>query len=331
MKNYCILRIEKVHSLGSLKTREAHNFRELPLSHVDITRANKNEELFNQSGLNYEELWYQRIKEAEVESGVPISIRKNAIRAYEIVTTFSGGAELDMEEWKKANIKWMCDTFGEKNVLSMQYHDDEAVPHIHSIVVPIDGRGHLCARSFTGGKAKMKKLQSSYGKAMEPLGLSRGERYTRAKNQNLHRFYTAVENAAKAEVPPIEENEDYDSYFNRLNHFIQGVELAHLKKENQLRRRAEVAETKTVQLWSKYREAIQLQDELEEKFPENPEFVWERLRTYQKIEHSVPRKTLHTLLNNIMTKFPENENIREFFKLRKKKKKKNNSDVDINM
>ena len=69
----------------------------------------------------------------------------------------------------------MKETFGSKNIIAMTLHMDENTPHIHTQIIPIDERGHLCARSITGGRTSMKKLQTSYGESMKQFGLSRGE------------------------------------------------------------------------------------------------------------------------------------------------------------
>lgn len=152
--NYCVMTIRKIKSMRSLQMSHEHNLREISLSNVDVSLSDRNEELINDTGYGYRDLWYQRMKDIELKTGEPVTKRKNAVLAYEIVTTFSKGADVNMEAWKEANIKWMKDTFGEENVLSMQLHEDEITPHIHTIVIPIDERNKLCARSFTGGIKK---------------------------------------------------------------------------------------------------------------------------------------------------------------------------------
>ena len=143
-KSYCVMTLEKVHSMANLQIRHEHNFREIELKHVDSDLSDNNRELVNDSGMDYKDLWYRRMKDLELKHGKPVVARKNAVLAYEIVTTFTRGANVDVDAWAEANKKWMEDTFGTENVLSMQLHLDETTPHIHTIVIPIDERDRLC-------------------------------------------------------------------------------------------------------------------------------------------------------------------------------------------
>lgn len=327
MKDYCILSIKKIHSMGSLQSSYKHNFREMPLKHVDISMSVNNEELINESGSDYRELWYRRIKEAEMKTGKPISIRKDSVLAYEIVTSFSRDAQVDMEKWKEANVQWMRDTFGEENILSMQLHEDETTPHIHTIVVPIDDRGKLCAKSFTGGRGKMFALQTSYGKAMKPLGLDRGEMYSRTQKEDLNRFYSILNDAVTKEAPKMLQNEKVDDYITRVNKYIQDREMEFLWIEKRLNREIELLQTKEIQQNTKYKEAISLQDDLMDSFHNDAELVKERIRTYRMIEKAVPRKILQNFLTNLLNKFPIVNNV--FFASDKKEKKKGTTEFDL--
>ena len=319
---YSILVMEKIHDMGSLQTRHEHNFRTLNLVHVDANASYRNEELINFSGLDYRDLWYRRLKEIEMETGEPVKRTKASVLAYEFVVTFSHGAEVDVDAWKQANVKWFCDTFGEKNVLSMQLHHDEATPHIHAIVIPIDDRNHLCARSFTGGRAKMRRLQDSYGNAMKEVGLQRGEKYSRTRHVDISRFYAAVNKAAKEQAPQMIPGEPLEEYVQRVNAYIQDIQLQALDEKLKLQRKIDVAETKVTQLTVKYREAIELQEDLEDSFQGEESAARERLRTYRIIEHSVPRVKLDGLLESIKQKFPVEDNVLFFLERRRKKKKK---------
>lgn len=323
-KNYCIMSIQKVKSMGGLQKRYEHNFRLVEVPNASFDDFTKNEELIDDSGLNYKELWYQRIKREEIRTGSPVAVRKNSVLAYEIVTTFSKDAEIDIDKWKQLNIEWMQSTFGIENVISMQLHRDEECEHIHTIVVPIDEKGHLCAKSFTGTRGQMFNLHTSYAKAMEPLGLERGEIHSRAKKEDLHRFYTSVNKAASMKVPTMEPGERVDEYVDRVNDFLQTRELMHLNEKKKLERKLAVAETKNVQLKTTYKDAIHFYDFLFQLFHGDEKAVKKRIKMYTDIEESVPRKTLSSLLENILIKFPKMENIRKVITGNK------NSSVDTN-
>lgn len=319
---YSVLRMEKIHSMGSLQTRHEHNFRDLKLAHVDENASYRNEEMINFSGLDYKELWYRRMKDIELETGAPVKKTKASVLAYEFVVTFTHDAEINIEAWKKKNVEWFCKTFGEKNVLSMQYHDDEATPHIHAIVIPIDERNRLCAKSFTGGRAKMRALQTSYGNAMNEVGLKRGEPFSRSKNMDLAKFYQEINKAANEQAPVMMPQERVDDYVQRVNEYVQGVRYRALDEKLKYKRRAELAETRMVQMAVKYGEAMALWDDVEENFEGDQELTRERIHTYRKVEHSVPRKTLNGLLDNLLKKFPLSENVLYFNERRRKRRKK---------
>lgn len=335
MEGYCILSLEKVHSMGSLQQRHKHNFREMNLKHIDLDLSRENEELINDSGLDYKDLWYQRIKDIEMKNGQPISVRKNAVLAYEVIMSFSRDSDVDIDAWKRANKEWLFATFGEENVISATLHMDETTPHIHAVVVPIDERNKLCAKSFTGGRGKMFSLQTEYGKAMKPLGLQRGEMYSRSKKEDLNRFYSLLNKAVDTKAPTIEEHEQIDSYIKRVNTYIQDMQMENMWIKNNSKKALNTEQAKDAQFRAHYSEAIKLQDDLEDSFGDM-EFVRQRLQTYRKIECAVPRKKLALLYEGLLEKFPIAENLLNNFILRRSHKQKHkkykyidNSDINL--
>ena len=295
--------IRKLHSLGSLQSYNKHNSRELYLKNVDESRSVNNEELVNESGDSYRDLWYRRIKEAEIEYRHPVKVRKNAVIAIDIVTTFSKDADIDLEEWKKENVRWMRETFGEENVISMQLHDDEVTPHIHTVVVPINSEGRLCARDFTGGRKKMFDLQTSYAKAMEPLGLERGEMYSRTRKEDLNHFYAVLNKASDEKVPERLPEEPVEEFEQRMNEYVRDMSMRMVGRERELKREAEKIAAKFAQFRVKYKDAVILQDTVESQCEDNPEEVKKRLQTYQTIEKAVPRATLDGFLLKLLSRF----------------------------
>ena len=311
-KAYCVLSIQKIKHMGGMQKRYDHNFRlEENIPNAVMEDGEENEELVDKTGMNYIDLWRRRIQDVELQTGHSVAIRKNtSVLAYEIVTTFSRDADIDIDAWKEANVRWMKETFGAENVLSMQLHrDEEGCEHIHSIVVPIDDRGHLCAKSFTGTRGKMFELHNSYGKAMAPLGLARGEMFSRAKKEDLRRYYTSVNDAAHAKVPEMLEGEMVQDYVDRVNDYLQTRELAHLKEKKDAQRALAMAQTETAQLEVKYKPAINFFDQLMNQFDDDEEMVKKRIAMYAQIEQSVPRRTLSNLLQGIINKFPILENL----------------------
>ena len=155
---------------------------------------------------------------------------------------------------------------------------------------------------------------------MEPLGLSRGERYSRTKKEDLGRFYAQVDKAAKAHAPVMEANEPVESYVQRVNRYIQDIEMETLYEKKKWKRYAELQQTKTAQMYAHYSEAIKLQDQIDENCGHNYPLIKNRLQTYQRVEQAVPRKTLNGLLENILIKFKISENVRAARAGKKKKR-----------
>lgn len=225
MSNYSILKIEKINSPLNFKVRERHNFRQIPVPNADINRQYINKTLVNEGVTDYLQLWKERQYEVNITGGT-CNPRKGAVYAYEIILGYTHNAieNEKVEEWAKESIKWLADTFGgEKNVLSAVLHMDEHTPHIHAIVIPIDERKHLCARSYTGGKPKMFKLQLSYAKAMEQFGLERPVMFTKTSNTALKRFYKSINQITNMEAPTILEGELITDYAQRCENWAKDV------------------------------------------------------------------------------------------------------------
>lgn len=273
-EKYSFITIKKIQSMGALSAAYAHNYRTSYVPNADVDMRHRNEELVNKSPLDYNMRWERRLKEAGAKVG-----RKDAVRAYEIVTTYSSNELVDIAEWKKDNVAWMQEYFGKENVLSMMFHGDESGNvHIHSIIIPIDDRGRLCAKSFTGGPKLLHKLQSSYGKAMERHGLKRGLENSRARHQDIRRFYAALNNAVESHIPQREENEDFEAYFERVNTYLQDKELQNLGEKNELKREIDVQKTHLFTFKKKYKKAIKLYDTWEGLYgTESTEAQFERL------------------------------------------------------
>jgi Plasmid recombination enzyme len=88
-------------------------------------------------------------------------------------------------------VQWLEREYGDK-IVRAELHLDEATPHIHAFLVPIDEKGQLNCRDFFGQRKKMFALQDSYAQAMKPLGLERGQRESRATHTSVKKYYSVV-------------------------------------------------------------------------------------------------------------------------------------------
>ena len=246
---YCFMHTEKIKSFSNMGARYRHNYRTVEVKNADKSLMDQNHEVIplpsNENGeqMSYKQAWEQRIKELDYYK--THSVRKNAVLAYEIVTTFSRGRinEVNVEDWKKQNAEWLKKTFdvapdGKSNVLSMVYHGDEAGNvHCHALVMPIDEQGKLNARRFTGKPSQLTEMQSSYARDMERFGLERGIQNSRAKHTDIKRFYAALNK--NIEAPAIKQGERFGDYIERTKDYFKTQMAAAYKKELDERRKGQ--------------------------------------------------------------------------------------------
>lgn len=221
--SYCFMSIEKIKTGGALMAKYHHNYRLVEVENADASLKHRNEELVKlpvRNGLqvNPQEVFRERIKSLPYYQSH--KIRKNAVHALEVVTTFSKDEFVDIEKWKQKNVEWMKDTFniagdGKDNVISMVYHGDEAGNvHCHALVIPVDERGHLNARRFINGSRAMSEHQTTYAKYMQSFGLKRGLKGSQARHKDIKRFYAEL-NQAISRVPEQLPGESFEKYMER--------------------------------------------------------------------------------------------------------------------
>lgn len=305
-KNFCSLRMSKYKTFPQLNGLQQHNDREILCPNVDANKSGENVSLIPNSG-RYTERWHDIVALEEVSRGEKIKRRKDSVIALEFVTSFSRGAlsESEIPKWAEANVEWMKKTFGENHIISSTLHMDESTPHIHTEIIPIDERGHLCAKSFTGGRKAMANLQSSYVQAMEEFGLERGERNSKAKKKTLKKFYNSINDADKAKLPPQRDNESNDDYLLRMEEYCRKMKMAKKKLEMELEEANKLIGTRIAQEFSQYSMAVSLFEDLFEKYGGDVEKINKRLENYRLLENRLPDDTAEGLIKSLLTRFEE--------------------------
>lgn len=246
LMGYCFMTTQKIKTMGTLRSKHIHNFREATVLNADPELKDQNEEIsatFDQQGnrLDYNDAWQDRMK--DLPSYQQHGTRKNAVLAIEVVTTFSRDENIDLEKWKEENVKWLEKTFnvspdGKNNVLSVVYHADEpGNVHCHAIVVPVDEKGNLNASRFLDGRRVMSQMQTDYGKSMEQFGLERGLENGHARHQDIKKYYAELNNAIEVSQP--KEQEDAITYRNRVIEELQTMQAAALRERNEKKREME--------------------------------------------------------------------------------------------
>lgn len=209
-KNFAILRIQKIKSLGGLAGRARHNLRQIETPNADPNRKN----IVRGPGTAAE------VTAAWRTATEGLTVRKNAVYAVEYLLTaspefFKTASAAKRVEWAKKSLKFIEDKHGAENVLSAVLHLDETTPHWQILVVPLDTaprtdkktkkleafRG-LNARAFFGGAEMMSKLQDDYHAQVAGLGLERGLKGSKAKHQSVKNFYRLLNQVSKPVPKP---------------------------------------------------------------------------------------------------------------------------------
>jgi hypothetical protein len=172
------MRMEKIKSRVSLHLAAQHNTRERMPSNADEerTRLNKTSGTSDDIIAHYAEM-------------LPEKVRKNAVHAVEILMTASPDFQGNWDDYLQRCDSWVKKIFGEKNVLGIAHHKDEATPHTHILVIPVKD-GKLNARAFIGGnRDRMAELQNDFAcYCGNPFGLDRGQ--PREKTNAQHTPHT---------------------------------------------------------------------------------------------------------------------------------------------
>jgi len=177
---------------------------------ADESRTHLNRELiaFPKGVHNRTQAIQHRIETA----GLKRKVGKNQTRAIRVLLTgtheqmmaLAGDGRLD--DWCRANIKWLQDTFGEDNLVSCVLHMDEKTPHLHATVVPVvsaprkrrEREGEqkykekasaprLCANELMT-RGKFRQYQDTYAQAMAGFGLKRGVVARGARHQTQQQY-----------------------------------------------------------------------------------------------------------------------------------------------
>lgn len=204
---------------GSSDARESdHIERKVIPDNADPTRTHLNRELVKMPSGVYgrDEAIAHRIKTA----GIKRKITNDQVR---VIRTVLSGTHEDMmniaangqlDDWCNDSLRWLQDTFGKENVVSVVLHMDEHTPHLHASIVPIvtgerrkaknktaeEGKRtyrkkanavRLCADDVLN-RDKMVGYHDSYAEAMGKYGLKRGVRGSDARHTTTAQYYRNI-------------------------------------------------------------------------------------------------------------------------------------------
>ncbi len=177
---------------------------------ADKSRTYLNRELvtFPEGVKNRTEAIQFRIDNANLQR----KVAKNQCKAIRIILTGTHEQMMELvkqgrlEEWIEANRRWLHDTFGKDNLVSLVLHMDEKTPHLHATIVPIvdterkrrTREGEKKYKTKAGARLSaddvmkrgmLREYQNTYGAAMKPFGLKRGIVGSTAKHVATSAYY----------------------------------------------------------------------------------------------------------------------------------------------
>ena len=206
MKNFAIIRVEKLKTFGAISASAQHCFRERPTPNADTSKQNL------VVGATTSEGAISMIRErmASVDR-----TDKQAIPCLEYVVAASTEQPVN---YFVDSLNWLKQRHGEENVVSATIHNDETTRHMTVYVVPVvqvaettrkrsvnkKGGGRevktevvpahtlLSAKHFTGGREVLSQLQSDFADQVGAKhGLDRGVKRDKTGPQVKHQSVKA--------------------------------------------------------------------------------------------------------------------------------------------
>ena len=268
---YCFMTMTKIKNMTGLMKRAEHNLREKEVLNADPEKKSFNDEIISLNGKDIISAWEERKSSLEYYDN--FKLRKDAVKAIEIVMSVpkEDAEKINLETWKKANLKWLKDTFEKgpegkgSNLLSVVYHGDESNSHIHAIITPVNEQGHFNANTWMGGRKQMIELQNSYAKEMKQFGLKRGLEGTKAKHKDIARMYAKIDqnlNSVEEELQ-LKNHESISEYHDRVVEYMKTRSVAQQRQLDDKDRKILEARHEMNE-WKKRYDALGLDAELKE-------------------------------------------------------------------
>lgn len=211
---FAICRIQKLKSISAATNSGKHTDRKQNTPNADLKRLNI-ELVPHDVNATLGELVERRIGDAKT--------RKDSVRCVEYFLGASpeyfrpecpdiaGYFEQEkLDAWVDSNLKWLQQKHGD-NLIRATVHLDETTPHIVAYVVPIHddprwpGQKKLSYNvDFGGSKYRLSELQDEYANDMQPLGLERGVKGSKAEHRDVRDYYAK----ANATLEQLQQRED---------------------------------------------------------------------------------------------------------------------------
>ncbi len=155
------LAAKKLTGAAIVQTAARHNLREIQAelgadSHIDPGKSCRNLLL---AGPAMAAAVAELADNAMQDAGV-VKLRKDAVRAVEVVISLPAGVQVNIDSFFADSLAWMRDFF-DVPVLSAVVHLDEAAPHMHALLLPLQD-GRLIGSDLVGNRARLQAMQSGF-------------------------------------------------------------------------------------------------------------------------------------------------------------------------
>lgn len=193
---FCILRVEKHKTPGTLGASLQHALRERDTPNADPNRARLNVYAGARSartGVARMRAMFDKLEcKPRHRSG------KNApVLALEFFVGMSPEAAAAKDRkaalaYLDDAVAWFIKRHGAHNMIGAQMHFDESTPHASIFVFP-EKNGQLNAKSFTGGRALLGQMQTDFAREVGAKhGLQRGAERSKATHVAIADWYKVV-------------------------------------------------------------------------------------------------------------------------------------------
>jgi len=231
--SFAVCRVKKLKA-SNLSAVGNHNMRTMPVPHRDPDGQHY------RLGFDQNKTTAELVNE-KLDKFVKKQIRKDAVVAVELVLSASpeyfrpknpenwGQYEKEkVEAWQKKTIDFIREKYKDARIADICVHLDEATPHMHVVIVPLEKKklkkrrtkeqikNNTSAETYESvtlnardmfDKTALSQLQTDYAEALKSLGVNRGVKHSRAKNKSLKKYYSEVslsKNRLKFDYPVIE-------------------------------------------------------------------------------------------------------------------------------
>lgn len=190
MMEAAFLRFKKLKESGIIKKAARHNRREIQAElgadrTIDPKRIDLNQTLRGAAKADDVALAAKNLMQA---AGVR-PLRKDAVLGIEIVFSLPPNSAINDTAYFEDCTRWAAANFGgDKNILSADIHRDEAAPHCHVLILPLDGDNRMNGGAILGRlrfpdwqSLFYKNVAQGYGLIKPPARLAGNQKAATAK------------------------------------------------------------------------------------------------------------------------------------------------------